>query len=325
VASVSATNSWAVGDFGDGSGEHELMEHWNGKTWQEVFLPPPIGSSLSDVTAVNAHNVWAVGNLRTLHFGGLGWHSIPNPAGVAMFSVSSTPDGQVYGLGFKANNQENIYAMTPIGWRIGLPFPTVTAQGCGSLTVSDLDAVAANDVWIVGTGVQTNSTTKCTFALRFSSGAWHSSAIPPVAGSSLAAVSALSDSNVWAVGEIETHDQSLNATFDSTYTLHWNGNAWTQVPGTSGVMSAVVATPHGVWAVGTAEIGAGFPTGMLIMKWNGTAMVQQQVQSLAIPGGITDESHLSGVSEAGGVVTSVGSYAPNFNVTATLTERRNAN
>lgn len=325
VASVNAADSVAVGHFADGTGEHELIEQWNGRTWQEVFLPPPIGHGLNDVTAVNAQNVWAVGNLRTLHFGGLGWHSIPNPAGVSMVSVSSTPDGAVYGLGDKANNRQDIYTMSPVGWQPFSTIPSVTAQGCGSLNVTDLALVGISDVWIVGNGTESGSGTGCTFGLHFNAGAWHSAATPAVAGSSLAAVSARGDNDVWAVGETVTHDQSLDATFDSTYFLHWNGTTWSQVSGTGGgSMNDVVATPEGIWAVGTSEIGAGFPLGMQIAKWNGKGMVSQPVQDLSIPGTISNESQLSGVSVAGGVVTSVGSYAPRINVTATLTERRNA-
>src|SRR5882724_5640067 len=41
VAAVNTSNAYAVGSFQDSTGMHDLMEHWNGKSWQEVFLPPP--------------------------------------------------------------------------------------------------------------------------------------------------------------------------------------------------------------------------------------------------------------------------------------------
>ena len=112
VAATSATNAWAVGVFHDRSGAHELLERWNGQSWREVFLPPPIGKSLTSITAVNADNVWAVSEIRTLHFGGLGWSSYPNPAAIAMQKVASAPDGSVYGLGSDSTFADSLWLMT---------------------------------------------------------------------------------------------------------------------------------------------------------------------------------------------------------------------
>ena len=38
VAAISSTNAYAAGSFVDSTGGHDLMEHWDGKAWQEVFL-----------------------------------------------------------------------------------------------------------------------------------------------------------------------------------------------------------------------------------------------------------------------------------------------
>jgi hypothetical protein len=327
VAAVDASNAWAVGDFFDGTGEHELLERWNGQAWQEVFLPPPIGRSLSSVTAVSGHQVVAVGDGRTLYFGGSGWRSIPNPAGITMQKVAHGTDGTVYGLGINSHSAGSLWLLQSNGWHLVSALSPITSNGCISAgNAADLSVVKAKDVWIVGGGVLANSTQRCTVAMRWDGTVWHPTAVPQIAGSTLNAVSAVSDSDVWTVGITQTHDQQLMATFDSSLALHWNGSSWSQVSATGGgFLSDVVATPQGVWAVGTNEVGAGFPVGMAIAKWDGKGLALQPVQHLVISGAVTDESQLSGVALAGGVVTSVGSTAPKINVTATLTERRNAN
>lgn len=139
-------------------------------------------------------------------------------------------------------------------------------------------------------------------------------------------MSARSGNDVWAVGETTTYDQQVGVSFETTLVLHWNGTSWAVVPKfNNGFLRDVDATPDGVWAVGTQLVGSGFPVGMLMLKWDGASMARQSVQRLPVAGAIEDDSNLSGVSVRGGVVTSVGDYMPRQNVTATLTERRNAN
>jgi hypothetical protein len=76
----------------------------------------------------------------------------------------------------------------------------------------------------------------------------------------LAAVSASSADNAWAVGSY----------YDSGYralALHWNGHTWKQVntpePGLATSLQDVAFIPHSaaVWAI----------SGQLMLRWNGTA------------------------------------------------------
>src|SRR5947209_20261890 len=69
VASISASDIWAVGDFNDGPFKHNsrtLTQHWNGSSWSIVSTPNPASGSsdfdqLLAVAAVSSSNVWAVG------------------------------------------------------------------------------------------------------------------------------------------------------------------------------------------------------------------------------------------------------------------------
>jgi hypothetical protein len=85
-------------------------------------------------------------------------------------------------------------------------------------------------------------------------------------------VTALSPTNVWAVGNVNIgHFQSR------PLVEHWNGTAWTvvRVPsppltGTGASLSGVAATsPRDIWAVGNYATGTGARFQPLVEHWNG--------------------------------------------------------
>ena len=334
VAAVSASNVWAVGGFTDRRGEHELMEHWNGKGWQTVSLPSPVGTDLTAITAVNASNVWAVGTGRTLHFNGLSWRSVANPLGEQVLSVTSAPGGLVYGIGSTATSA-SLLRMSPGGWRTVATIPKPTShRSCdgGSERPVALAAMSAQDIWVVGNTFNTvaNTTHSCTFTLRWNGTTWQPIATPSGAGEpELTAVSARAANDVWAVGERTVVFAPTGNEVNNSLVIHWNGTKWSTVPTVDshggGWLFDVDATAGGVWAVGNAPQLEGETTDILIKKWTGEAMVDQPVQRLPIAGQpFLDSGSLNGVSVAGGVVTSVGGYSPTITAVATLTDRRNA-
>jgi hypothetical protein len=87
LAVVNARDIWAVGARGDDFNE-PFVEHWNGTAWQVVDVPEPPQANPDDpnavgltaVTAVNATNVWAVGEAGLIeHFDGHAWTIVPAP------------------------------------------------------------------------------------------------------------------------------------------------------------------------------------------------------------------------------------------------------
>jgi hypothetical protein len=332
VAAFSASNAWAGGQFHDGAGQHELMEHWNGKSWQVASLPPPLGNLVFAITAVNGSNVWAVDSARTLHYGGLGWRSIPNPVGITVSKLASAPDGAVFGIG----SDSTLLAMTAGGWRTvsAVPMPT-SHRACdgGPARPTDLSVLSTNDIWVVGNtfGTGADSATSCTFAIHWNGTTWQPFATPTGSGGEpqLNAVSARTANDVWAVGVRITTTESTGRENDSSLAMHWNGASWSLVSTVDslggGRLQDVDATAAGVWAVGTAPQLGGFTSDMLIKKWTGTALLDQPIQRLPVAGqrGM-DSGFLNAVSVRDGVVVSVGSQLPTANVIATLTDRRNA-
>src|SRR5262249_39157236 len=88
VAAVATSDIWGVGYFTPRStgANQTLIEHWDGASWS-VVSSPNAGSTinqLSDVAAVNATDVWAVGLSspgQTLveHWDGASWSIVSSP------------------------------------------------------------------------------------------------------------------------------------------------------------------------------------------------------------------------------------------------------
>ena len=103
---------------------------------------------------------------------------------------------------------------------------------------------------------------------------------PPSSGGFFNAVSARTDTDAWAVGD-------LSAT--TPLTARWNGTSWSQVPGptvtgaTNTVLNAVsAATATDAWAVGRST--QSLVTSSLAAHWNGTAWTV--VSTPHVPGSV---------------------------------------
>ena len=96
VSAISANDIWAVGDTSlttSGFNAYQpLVEHWDGSRWSVAQLPPILNAGdigwLSEVAAVSANDVWAMGevtpaNYRTysilMHWDGYQWSLKPAP------------------------------------------------------------------------------------------------------------------------------------------------------------------------------------------------------------------------------------------------------
>ena len=231
VAALSACNTWAVGNYFNGTADQTLVEHWNGTAWKHVTSPNPGGSSnpnaLTGVAATSSTNAWAVGVYyngtadQTLieHWNGTAWKHVtsPNPGG------SSNPN-----------------ALTGVA------------------------ATSSTNAWAVG--VYYNGTADQTLIEHWNGTAWKHVTSPNPGGSSnhnyLYGVAATSSTNAWAVGGY------YNGTAYQTLVEHWNGTAWKHVTspnpgGTShyNYLRGVAATSStNAWAVGDYSNGTAYRT-----------------------------------------------------------------
>jgi hypothetical protein len=134
-------------------------------------------------------------------------------------------------------------------------FDAITsANGTGHTDLFANAIVSANDVWSVG--IQTNASDKDrTLAEHWNGTSWtvFPTVNPAVSHNDLYSVSAVSSTNVWAVGAYETNSSSGTT---ATLAEHWNGASWskvtTQNPSTYSYLFAVTAlSSSNVWAVGS--------------------------------------------------------------------------
>ncbi len=256
VAAVSSTDVWAVGGTAAGNWENQntLIEHWNGSSWS--ILPSTPGT-LDGVSVLSSNNVWAVGSNagKTLveQWNGSQWNIIPSPSpgkyGNGLASVTALTPSDIWTVGD--------YAATKFGeqsliehWN-GTQWSVVKNPNLGSFPydLRGISAVAANDIWAVGTYTTPPGDISLTLAEHWNGKQWSVVSSPsPTGDDVLLGVAAISTSDVWAVGDYSPGGQNL--------VLQWNGTSWNIVPspfrrGAISGLSAVSAdSATDVWAAG---------------------------------------------------------------------------
>jgi photosystem II stability/assembly factor-like uncharacterized protein len=221
VAGVASNDVWAVGYESVGSSKDQpLIEHWDGTSWSVVSSPNlSQGGFLEAVTAISKSDVWAVGAFDNLsgglveHWDGSSWSVVSSPA----FNVE-------FVTGISADASNDIWAETgtgPILHFDGTNWSQVHALNqprYGFAAFKGITALSPTDVWAVGEAKFCNNCRPAGLTWN-----WDGTSFKGFANQSfgLQAVSAISASNIWAVG------------FDIE---NWNGTSWTSV---SGVPSGV--------------------------------------------------------------------------------------
>jgi hypothetical protein len=284
VTTTSDTNAWAVGyccaapNF---LGAKPVIDHWNGSAWSQVSVPST-GYSTNSLTAVSASSTsdaWAVGRSEPQRYTWypLGMHWNGTAWSVST-SLASALSGQL-GVGVADISPTDAYA---IGGHLGSAHTGLVAQWNGS-------------TWTRLTVPQPKNNNL---------------------GSDLNDISADSANDVWIVGnyllEVNPSDYA-----NETYSLHWNGSAWSIVPmplepGTNPnfeyAFSSIKAnSPTDVWAVGESFNAAVYTSGQtLIEHYNGT---KWSIVPSPSPG---TNATLAGVttSNAANNVWAVGYYMP---------------
>jgi hypothetical protein len=124
-------------------------------------------------------------------------------------------------------------------------------NGTGNNYLNSISAVSANDVWAVGNSTNSSNQDR-TLAEHWNGTSW--SIFTTVNTGSLHndlyGVSAISSSDVWAVGAYQVNSSSV-----ATIAEHWNGASWSKVttvnPTSYSYLNAVTAiSSSNVWAVG---------------------------------------------------------------------------
>ncbi len=237
VVAISHNNLWAVGTGSSRNVAVAQIVHWDGAQWHQVKIPTIPNSSLLEVAAVSAQDVWAVGEFAPnvmkpllLHWNGINWRTVAFPPG-------HYPTGQ-------ASPQ--------------------------SMVPSELTAVtviSGNNVWAVGSYNAADCCLAGTgpIAAQWNGTQWRQTKVPNVPNSvianfqgvNLAGISAVSATDIWAVSNSDV--------------AHWDGKQWKITKNPLGPQSTIVSfsavaaiSKQSVWAVGTSS------NETIIAHWNGT-------------------------------------------------------
>ena len=249
VAAVSSSDVWAVG----GSSSGTLIEHWDGASWS--LIKSPGAGILVGVSTLSSTDIWAVGASagQTLieQWNGTQWSIIksPNPGkfGNGLASVAAISPMDVWAVGESFTTQFGYQTLAEhwngTNWRVVKTPPL----GSSSNELRGVSALAANDIWAVGSLAMGNIS--LTVTEHWNGTQW--SAVPspsPTGDDYLLGVAAVSSKDVWAVGDYSPAGQNL--------VVQWTGTSWNVVPspyrhGAISGLSAISAdSAADVWAAG---------------------------------------------------------------------------
>jgi hypothetical protein len=255
---------WAVGSVGQPFTIPRQIEiqHWDGTAWS--FVPADqvsVDDVLDGVAVVSSDDVWAVGSTATTqsrrdhslieHWDGTRWRvvSIPDPPGVDfLHKLAVVSANDVWAVGTYAPNLQSLpLAMHWNGrrwWVVPVPaHPTL------STVLSDVVALASNDVWAVGQAFEPSVPSRSeVFTVHWDGRAWTRVRAQDTGrfnADGFATVTAIAPNDLWTIGNDVAHG-------DQTLAEHWDGRSWTIVPAPDSFLmndAAAVATDD-VWAVG---------------------------------------------------------------------------
>jgi hypothetical protein len=282
------TDAWAVGQQFGAAGQTPpapVAYHWNGTTWSLVITPSlGMNASLAGVSASTASDAWAVGfsvlghhedSTLLEHWNGTTW-SVDSAAAVTGYaahlnSVADLSPTNAWAAG-EGPTGTLLEHWNGTAWsQVSLPDPAFTPGSTQSLS-----ATSASDIWLAGTSINTATDATVAEALHFDGTAWSVVPMqqPGTNTPTISAVTDLSATNAWAVGE---DSGATSAIGGSTLIEHWNGSTWSIVPSPTpgadpGLTGVAARGPGDVYAVGSnlPSINGGTVHGM-ILRWNGTA------------------------------------------------------
>ncbi|MGC8460842.1 MAG: hypothetical protein ACP5OR_03220 [Candidatus Dormibacteria bacterium] len=240
IGAWSEHDIWAVGWIENSSSKETLVLHYDGRSWQRVSspnLPGQQDNALIGLTVINPADIWAVG----------------------------------YAVAVTNAEQPLVEHYNGHSWSI-VPTPSTNAQQNSRLL--GVTSIAANNIWAVGYYTNDQSVYQ-TLIEHYDGSVW--SIVPsPDTGANvsneLTSISAVSASNIWAVG----YENNINTGENDPISLSWNGSVWSMIaiptpdPTQPAQLNAVVALhANDVWAVGVATNAQSLGNQSLIEHWGG--------------------------------------------------------
>ncbi|MBI3817234.1 MAG: hypothetical protein HY286_00980 [Planctomycetes bacterium] len=233
--------------------------------WVPMDTPNPSNADscgFSDIKMLNSHNMWAVGTASgalkptstgfstfAAHFDGNNWTAVPtpNPAPVpslvndALYAVDAITTNDVWAAGTQVKSLaggwtgQQLLVMHWDGaqWNVmNTPDPlSAVGYGASGAYVSDIAAIATNDIWFSGLWIDvqpSGTTSQPGLLMHWNGSSFSISQVPAIdpGGLTFDSLSAVSTNDVWAVG-----GGFGNNYINQSVIVHWNGSAWSHVPG----------------------------------------------------------------------------------------------
>jgi hypothetical protein len=232
-----------------------------------------ITGMLNGVAAPLANNAWAVGSAGTssliVHWNGRTWTRVSRVPGRGLTAVAATSASNAWAIGEAGSGA----AAGPLilHWN-GRTWSRPAARIPAHAFLDAVAATSASNAWAVGQ-IVTNSTR--TLILHWNGRIWAQVPSPTPAGKNqgalLASVAAVSATDAWAVGAIE----SDFAGPQRGLILRWNGKTWRVTSSkaaaslTSQLTGVAATSARNAWAIGCPC--AGGPDGVVIVHWNGSS------------------------------------------------------
>jgi hypothetical protein len=269
-------------------------------------LPAPFTAPPNGNNSVSATGSGVKGQKATLTCAG-GWNQVPSPSignldnNLAAVSAASSTDAWAAGSYIASSSPDALSAMAEhwdgSSWT-EFPLPNVGSNQNSLLAVSDLPS---GSTWAAGYFESANWVQQA-LVEHWDGSQWSviPAANPGSGGDILYGVAALSDSNVWAVGDQRDSGGAFHPLAE-----HWDGSSWSVVPvvdppGGSGIFYAIDAvSSNSVYAVG--QTGTSFPSQALVEHWNGKAWSQ-----LTSPADSTETLTTLGLTGSDSALTLVG-------------------
>jgi hypothetical protein len=160
ILDISPTDAWLAGAYLSGSTAVSVLAHWDGTSWSLV-THPAAAIVLTALAASGPDDVWAVGTgagpsfpAVIEHYDGSAWTTSATLPGISLGSVSSASPSVAWAVGTSSDgNATATVEWNGSAWKV-VPSPNPGSQPDGLTAVS---ALAANDVWAVGSDVDFGS------------------------------------------------------------------------------------------------------------------------------------------------------------------------
>jgi hypothetical protein len=198
-----------------GGGTTGFVDHYDGKKWTKF----DIGGSaepLTKITEVSATDVWATVNNTIEHFDGTTWTTVKTPDIGILSSIVAPATGDVWATASQTAGQTvKLLHLSDGHWATVNAAPV---PGATQVQVNAVSSDSAGGLYLVGADAPNGGPFGREFVEHYDGTQWSLTTLGH--GNTLYGVTALSPTDVWAVGYTHHVGQPER--------VHYNGTAWTR-------------------------------------------------------------------------------------------------